>query len=291
MSKLKNKLIYNFIEKQLILRDRLWLFVWIIGLSMVWLWNIAFLNTPALRQVEIAFFNMILISFLVITISTALSWGYTLFYQFSKPALRTTGNFILNLIRSIPQIVGILIGYVLLTILIQKEVLSNEYLIVLGMALILSIFIFPELTDLFLERIEHYRKSDFYNAMLVCGISEIHIINREILLRNSLSHLINKLISVFGMAIFLQCSIDFIISVGLSTEVSSVNFPATLGSLLAKIDSKQDILAIGYAITHWSHIDNLFFEHLQGITVAFLIVFSLVCTYHISNGYARRHKL
>jgi hypothetical protein len=96
---------------------------------------------------------------------------------------------------------------------------------------------------------------------------------------------------VFGMAIFLQCSIDFIISVGLSTQASSVNFPVTLGSLLAKIDSKQDILAIGYAITHWSHIDNLFFEHLQGITVAFLLVFTLLCMYHISNGYARRHNL
>ncbi|RMF56578.1 MAG: hypothetical protein D6748_13145, partial [Calditrichaeota bacterium] len=87
------------------------------------------------------------------------------------------------------------------------------------------------------------------------------------------------------------CSIDFIISVGLSTEVSSVNLPVTLGSLLAKIDSKQDILAIGHTLMNPGYIGNLFFEHLQGITVAFLIVFSLICMYKISNGFAERYDI
>jgi hypothetical protein len=64
-----------------------------------------------------------------------------------------------------------------------------------------------------------------------------------------------------------------------------------MGSLLAKIDSKQDILSIGYALTHPGYIGSLFFEHLLGITVAFLIVFSLMSIYHIANGYAERHRL
>jgi hypothetical protein len=85
--------------------------------------------------------------------------------------------------------------------------------------------------------------------------------------------------------------VDFIISVGLSTDVNSVSLPATLGSLLAKLDSKQDILAIGFTLTHPSYAPHLFFAHLQGLTTAFLIVFSLLCIYQIGNGYAERHRL
>jgi len=96
---------------------------------------------------------------------------------------------------------------------------------------------------------------------------------------------------VFGYAVFLQCSVDFIISVGLSTDVNEVTLPVTLGGLLASIDSKQDILAVGYTLTHPGYIGNLFFEHLQGLTVAFLIVFSLFCVYNIANGWAERNRL
>jgi hypothetical protein len=85
--------------------------------------------------------------------------------------------------------------------------------------------------------------------------------------------------------------VDFIISVGLSSDVNDTALPVTLGSLLAKIDSKQDILAIGYSLTHPDYISHLFLQHLQGMTIAFLIVFSLVSIYHIANGYAERHRL
>jgi hypothetical protein len=85
--------------------------------------------------------------------------------------------------------------------------------------------------------------------------------------------------------------VDFIISVGLSKNVSAVNLPVTLGSLLAKIDSKQDILAVGIALTDPSYFTALFFDHLQGLNVAFLIVFSLLCIYKIANGFARRFHL
>lgn len=272
-------------------RDALWLGIWIGGITLIWLWNFSYLNQPALLQLETGFFNTILISLLVTLFASFFSWIFSLFLHFSKNSIQLILQFVLNLIRSIPQIIAILIGYVFITFFIQYEILINELVIMLAVALIISLVIFPEIVVLLMERIDYFKRLDFYNAMLVCGISELHIVNREILIRNSLIHLLNKLISVFGMTVFLQCSIDFIISVGLSTEISSVNFPLTLGSLLAKIDSKQDILAIGYALTHWTHIDNLFFEHLQGISVAFLIVFTLVSIHHMANAYAQRHHL
>ena len=182
-------------------------------------------------------------------------------------------TFFFNLIRSVPQIVGILIGYAIVTALIQQGILKTNLAIFLSLGVTITLFIFLELTDLIRERIAFFKKRDFYNAMLTCGISEGRIINREILFKNSLSHIFNKLISVFGITIFLQCSIDFIVSVGLSTAISAVNFPATLGNQLAKIDSKQDILAIGHTLTSPSYFPQLFLQHLQGISVAFVIVF------------------
>jgi ABC-type microcin C transport system permease subunit YejE len=182
-------------------------------------------------------------------------------------------------------------GYVILTLFIQTGILTSQLYILMAMAIVIALFVFLEIYDLLWERIGHFRRLDFFDAMRVCGISERYIINREIIWRSSLVHLINKMIAIFGAAIFLLCSVDFIISVGLSTEISSVDLPVTLGSLLAKIDSKQDILAIGHTLSHWDYIFRLPFEHLQGITVALVIVFSLLCMYQIGNGYARRFRL
>jgi hypothetical protein len=127
--------------------------------------------------------------------------------------------------------------------------------------------------------------------MLCSGISEQRIINVDILWKNSRAHILQKLVATFGMAVFLQCSVDFIISVGLSTDVSLSNFPATLGGLLATLDSKQDILAISMLFTDAGYIGNLFFRHLQGMSVAFLIIFTLICVFRTSNGLVKRYKL
>lgn len=276
-------------------KDKLWLCIWLIVITFVGVWDFLFLNKPALKQVVAGFVNTFIISFLVIIITLILGWCVTLWLHSLQSRKNRSGylliTFVLNLIRSIPQIVGILFGYILITYLIDKSILHGNLVIFPLLAWIMSMFIFIELVDLMRERIEHYKKLDFYNAMLVCGISESRIINFDILWKNSRIHIFNKLISVFGVAVFLQCSVDFIISVGLSTDVSSVNLPTTLGSLLAKIDSKQDILAIGHTLTHPDYLSNIFFEHLQGITVAFLIVFTLLSIYNISNGYAERHRL
>ena len=199
--------------------------------------------------------------------------------------------FFINIIRSVPQIVGILFSYIGIASLISLEILKNSITVFIVMAFCMSLFIMVELIDLMRERIDHFKKLDFYNAMRVCGISENRVINFHILWKNSRLHIFNKLISIFGSAVFLQCSVDFIISVGLSTNVNAVMLPTTLGSLLAKMDSKQDILAIGTALTNPSYIPNLFTTHLQGISISFIIVFTLYCIYAISNGYSERHRL
>jgi ABC-type dipeptide/oligopeptide/nickel transport system permease subunit len=276
-------------------RDTRWLSLWLAGMAALWVWDLLFLNKPALRQVSAGFFNTFVIAFLVVVFTLAMAWAVTLGLHSLETKQRKTGyllvTFLLNLIRSVPQIVGILFGYVVVSLLIQNGVLRSNALVFPLLACCISLFVFVEFVDLMRERIAHYMRLDFYNAMQVCGISESRIINFNVLWNNSRIHILNKLISVFGAAIFLQCSVDFIISVGLSTDVNTVTLPATLGSLLSNIDSKQDILAIGYTLTHPLYAGSLLFEHLQGITVAFLIVFSLLSLYHIANGYAERHRL
>ncbi len=276
-------------------KDKLWLLIWLGGMLLLWGWNLLFLNKPALAKVQSGLLNTFFISSLVIVFSALLGWFSGVGSYFLEKATNKfpylTVTFCLNIIRSVPQIVGILVGYIIITVMIQDGSLSSAFYIMVIIAFVISLFVFIEISDLVRERITYFRRRDFYNAMLVCGIPEWQIVNREILWKNSVAHIFNKLIAVFGITVFLLCSIDFIVSVGLSTSVSAVNLPVTLGSLLAKIDSKQDILAIGYFITHPGYFPKLFFEHLQGITVAFSIVFTLLCIYKISNGFARRNEL
>ena len=285
----------NMITKKIEKKDRIWLLTWIGVVLLVWAWDMLFLNRPALRQIEEGFINTLIISSLVIIFSLIFAWliifSDILINNMRFRGLRLLVTFFLNLLRSIPQIVGILAGYIALTYLITGGFITNQLLIITLIALIISIFIFQEIVDLMRERIDYFKRSDFFNAMSVCGISEFRIVNIDILWKNSRIHLLNKLISIFGIAVFLQCSVDFIVSVGLSTDISRVNLPATLGGLLAKIDSKQDILAIGQLFTNPSYIGRIFVEHLQGITIAFLIVFTLLSSYKISNGYSERFRL
>ncbi len=288
----KIKLYSSYIYSQ---KDKFWLLVWLIILGLTLTWNILFLNKPALRLVIEGFLNTLYISLLVVVFSFIMGWIIGLLvvrFESSRfHILYFALTFLLNIIRSIPQIVGILLGYVGITFLITANILTGIWSIMTLMSMVISLFIFNEVVDLIRERINHFKKLDFYNAMKVCAISENRIINFDILWKNSRIHILNKLIAIFGSAIFLQCTIDFIISVGLSTQVSSVSLPTTLGSLLAKIDSKQDILAIGNTIMNPSYFTHIFFEHLQGITVAFLIVFNLLAVYKISNGFAERYRL
>jgi hypothetical protein len=203
----------------------------------------------------------------------------------------TLVTFLINCIRSVPQILGMIAGYTVLTAFLQDEMIGSSALQLLWMAGWTSAFLFLEVADLVVERIRYYRSLDFFPAMLSCGVKPARIVHVEILQKNSASHLIHKAIALFGTALYLQCSVDFIISVGLSTDVSLSNFPVTLGSLLARMDSKQDILAIGRALTDFSYFPQLLILHLQGITIAFTIVFSLLCAHHAASAYVRRKGL
>jgi hypothetical protein len=276
-------------------RDLIWLYTWIGGILLLWAWDLIFLNRPALHQIEIGFINTIAISLLVILFSLFFAWliiNLDLFAQNMRfKGVHLLITFLLNLLRSIPQIIGILAGYLFLTELITGGVINSQLITILLIALMISIFVFQEIVSLMHDRIEYFRRSDFFNAMRVCGISDFRIANIDILWRNSRVHLLNKMISIFGISVFLQCSVDFIVSVGLSSGISRVNLPVTLGSLLAKIDSKQDILAIGRLFTNPLYINRIFVEHLQGITIAFLLVFTLLSSYKISNGYSERNRL
>ena len=275
-------------------KDKLWLMIWLAGLAGVALWDAAFLNQPAFALIQTAFVNTLIAGVLVVVFSLVLGWPIGVALHFLETQRRffyLLFTFALNVIRSIPQIVGILVDYIILTIFIEQDILRDQFSQLVWMAFAISLFVFLEVVDLVRERIAYYNKLDFVQAMLCCGIKEGRIINRDILWKNSRAHLLHKMISVFGIAVFLQCSIDFIISVGLSTDVSLSNFPVTLGSLLAKLDSKQDILAIGSVFTKPANATSLLFEHLQGVSVAFVIVFTLFCVYKIANGLVRRFNL
>jgi len=276
-------------------RDKRWLAIYVIGIIVVIIWDLLFLNKPAQRLVATAFVNTAFVASLTVAFTLVIAWFVTLMLHSLDMHKHKTGymilQFLLNMIRSIPQIVGILFGYIGVSLCVESGTLRSNVVVFILLALSISLFVFIEFVDLMRDRISHFRKLDFYSAMRVCGISELRIVNIDILWKNSRIHILNKLISVFGAAIFLQCSVDFIISVGLSTDVNSSTLPATMGSMLANIDSKQDVLAIGSALTHPAYMGSLFFEHLQGLNIAFLIVFTLLSIYHIANGYAERHRL
>lgn len=275
--------------------DKRWLLIWIVSLAAVGLWDLFFLNRPAFVSIIEGFLNTLFIAFSAVIFTLLFAWISTLLFYYFENNNKKIGFFILsflvNLIRSIPQIIGVLFGYVAITIFMTKGILTSKIIIFILMSFYMSFFIMPEVIDLLRERIDYFSNLDFFNALRVCGVSDWRIINFDILWKNSRLHIVNKMISIFGSAVFLQCSVDFIISVGLSQDVNLVTLPVTLGSLLAKMDSKQDILAIGNTLTNITYFPNLFFQHLQGITVAFLIVITLLSIYRISSGYAERHHL
>ncbi len=276
-------------------KDVLWLLIWIAGLGFLWIWDALFLNAPAFARLQTAFLNSLLTGVMVALFALSLGWFVGVSLHMLERSKSKVGfvilSFMTDILRSIPQIIAVLIGYVLLTILLYNGMIRSSFIQLVWIAGTIAVAVFLEVADTIRQRIDYFRTLDFVDAMLCCGIKERRIINIEILWKNSRSHLLHKLIAIFGISIFLQCSIDFIISVGLSTDVSLINFPMTLGNLLANVDSKQDILALSNLFTEPGYLSVIFTRHLQGLSVAFCIVFSLLCIYMIANGYVRRHKL
>jgi len=276
-------------------KDLLWLVIWIAGLSLLWIWDAIFLNTPAFERIQSSFVNSLLSGLLVVCLALVLGWllgvGLHLLERSESTSLYGLASFATDILRSIPQIILVLLGYVVLTVLLHEGIIRSTVGQLVWIACTIAAAVTLEVADTVRERINYFRTLDFVDAMLCCGISEQRIINIEILWKNSRTQLLHKLIAIFGVSVFLQCSIDFIVSVGLSTDVSLINFPVTLGSLLANVDSKQDILALSNLFSDPGYLPEIFVRHLQGISVAFCIVFTLLCVYMIANGFVRRHKL
>jgi ABC-type dipeptide/oligopeptide/nickel transport system permease subunit len=275
--------------------DILWLVAWISGLVLLWIWDAIFLNAPAFERIQAAFLNSLSTGVMVVIAALVFGWllgvGLHLLERSEARVFYGLASFATDILRSIPQIIAVLIGYVVLTLLLLEGTIRSTMGQLVWIACTIAVAVSLEVADTVRERINYFRTLDFVDAMLSCGISETRIINVEILWKNSRSHLLHKLIAIFGVSIFLQCSIDFIISVGLSTDVSLSNFPVTLGSLLANVDSKQDILALSNLFTDPGYFSVIVVRHLQGISVAFCIVYTLLCVYMIANGFVRRHRL
>ena len=103
-------------------KDARWLLFWVLGSGLVWIWDILYLNKPALIKVAEGFANTFIIALLVVGFTLALGWMATLLLhslkERSNKAAYLIVTFFLNLIRSVPQIVGILFAYVGVTILV-----------------------------------------------------------------------------------------------------------------------------------------------------------------------------
>jgi ABC-type methionine transport system permease subunit len=272
-----------------------WLVFWLLGMTALWIWDALFLDPLSEELLHAAIFNTFFGAAAAVLCALALGWGAALLLYFlengKKKVLFLPVLFVINLIRSIPQIIGLLIGYIVMSLWMEEGILQSAAGQTLWMAFVIGALCSLEIIDLIGERIAYFKKSDYFNAMQCCGMKESRIINVEILWKSSSAHFVHKSVSLFGDSIFLQCSIGFIISVGLSNEVSLTNFPVTLGSLLAKLDSKQDILAVGSALVDPSYLPHLFFQHLQGVSVAACIVFTLLCVYHIADGLIHSYDL
>lgn len=272
-----------------------WLSFWLAGMILVWIWDAWFLDPLSYELLQAAVVHTFCGAAIAVAAALAVGWGTALSLYFlasgKKKFFFLPALFILNLLRSIPQIIGLLIGYILLSVMMENGLMQFAPVQIFWMACVIGLMCAPEIVDLIGERIAYFKQSDYFYAMQCCGMKESRIINVEILGKSSAAHLVQKSVSLFGNAIFLQCSIGFVLSVGLSNEVSLTNYPVSLGSLLAKLDSKQDILAVGSALIDPSYLPHLFFQHLQGVSVAAVIVFTLLCLYHIADGLIHSYDL
>jgi len=119
---------------------------------------------------------------------------------------------------------------------------------------------------------------------------EARIVNVEILWTNSLAHILHKLIQTFGWPSFSRRA-STSSSPWAVDRCQPQQLPGHARNLLATIDSKQDILAVSVLFDDFSYITTLPFRHAQGLSTAFLIIFTLYCVYRLGNALVKRHHL
>lgn len=270
-----------------------WIIGWLLGIALLGFWDMLFLNRPALALLMEACVHSLIIATGSVILAGASGWLLAMghYYFRKRPVPAQMLNGLVALLRSVPQVITLIAGYTLLTWMMEREALTQPAGLLALTAVLYAAVTALEFRDLFIQRIALFERSDFIRASLVCGLSEYRVINRDILWHNSKAHLINKTISLGGAVLFLQCSFDFILSVGLSSQVSAANFPVTIGSLLTRMDSKKDILAFGASWTDPSYWPRLLTDHLQGLSLAILLILTLTCLYKFTEEFALRRKL
>ncbi len=272
-------------------RDVFWLAVFVSGMAFIFVWNLFFLNGEAFSDWLGAVFYTYSVAFAAAAIAFFVAWRIALFYETAKSAGKTETIFaiglLLDALKSLPQIIVLLLGYSVMIFYLKNSGVAQFVWLAFVLALAFVNDVFEEMRS----RVEFFRKSDFYDAMLVAGVKEKRIINRDILARNSLAHLTNRAIIIFSSSVFLLCSVDFIISVGLSSQLSLSGLPKTLGNILANAASKEDILAVRELFANPLYLKEIFTTHLQGVSAGLTLVFTLVSAFKISNGLIERKKL
>ncbi len=282
--------IFEYFKHFLKDKFQLWVSIYLISFFAIFVWNLLFLNSSAFKMLSSAIFNTFVISLFAVLVSLLLG----IFFAFATEAnfrfnsvIRFLVKFILDSINSIPQILLLLSSYVFLIIFFYNNELAQMLWLVFSLSIIYANDFFIEISN----RIQYFKKNEFYNASLILGISERKIIIKDILISNSKNHLLNRIILVFSSMIFLFSSVDFIISVGLSTNLSLAELPKTLGNILASLDSKQDILAISMLIKNPLYLSEILTTHLEGITAASILILTLISSYKISNSLIQKMKL
>jgi hypothetical protein len=186
------------------------------------------------------------------------------------------------LIQLIPQIVWLIIAYSFLNEIIVQYAIG--YMGIISSSAIMFSFVLLPNVFLFLEeRLNYEKEHGAYYPLRTLGVSLLRSILSEVLWRQNRVHLFLKMCALVASLFFLQISIEFIISVGLSETIGVINFPLSLGQLLVQIGSKQDLLAVAYSLFNPSYLSTLFSQHLFGLSIAFCIFTGMITSYKISS--------
>jgi len=164
---------------------KFWFRIMIVGLLLIYLWNAAFLYESGFKRWQAALFNSIFVSFVASLLSIFLGWFFS-YYKYineylDKVVVSKTIIFFIDAIKSIPQVIGALTGYAILTNLTARDYNLSSFVLLILLSFILGLFLFVEAYDMFNERIAYYKDKDFISALRVLGMKESSIINKEIL--------------------------------------------------------------------------------------------------------------
>ena len=69
-------------------KTQLWTIIWVTSLLLLWLWDLIFLNVPALKKLETAFVNTFFIGLIVVIFSLVLSWLSTMLIHYSRDHIK-----------------------------------------------------------------------------------------------------------------------------------------------------------------------------------------------------------